>query len=63
MDFNMYTHPKFTDVRLQILTRFWIREKKVFDCKVVWWHKRGWELCHPYRMRITAKKMRELESV
>lgn len=60
---SIYNHPKFIDVQLEILTKFWIKEKKIYDCKVVWWNKRGWEICDPYRMKITAEKMCELESV
>ncbi len=57
----MYNHPAFIDVRLEVLKRYYIKEKDMWSLKIVWWNKRGWPLCEPYRVRWPDAKWKEFE--
>lgn len=59
----MLSHPKFRDVRMEVLKRFYIKEKDAWNLKIRWWHRRGWMLSQPYRITIPASKFKEFSPV
>ena len=55
-------HPLMRDVALDILKRFYIKEKDMWSLKIQWVHARhGYILCQPYRIKITREKLQEFE--
>lgn len=56
---NVYDHHNFKDVLIRVHAKFYIPEKDMWSLKVQWFHKRGWSLCTPYRIKITNDKFKE----
>jgi hypothetical protein len=54
-----FTHPEFWDVNLEVHRKFFIKEKRAYNLKITWWHKRGQRLSRPYRITISLDKWRE----
>lgn len=51
-------HPGFTDVYMIVEKRFYVKEKKTHKLKVIWMHRRGYELAKE-RLTISADKYKE----
>jgi hypothetical protein len=54
----LLTHHAFVDIYMELLTKFYIKEKNMWSIKVRWWNKRGWPLAEQ-RLKIPASKFRE----
>jgi hypothetical protein len=59
----MYTHPKFVDVKLEVIKSFFIPEKNQYSLKIRWWHRKGWPLSNPYRIRLDKSKWMEFKPI
>mgnify|MGYP007134653024 CR=1 FL=1 len=56
---DLYTHPGFIDVRMEVVKRFYIREKDAWSLKIRWVHKNGRPLSRYCRIKLTNKKWKE----
>jgi hypothetical protein len=54
----LLTHPTFTDIYMELLTKFYIKETDRWSIRVRWWHKRGRVLAEQ-RLKISPSKLRE----
>lgn len=55
---GFYTHPAFLDVIFYLHKSFYIKEKALWECKVTWFHKRGYEIAND-KFRVTNTKLKE----
>ena len=51
-----YDHPAFRDVIMEVQKKFYIKEKRIWSLKIRWWHRRGWLLSDPYRIKMSHDK-------
>ena len=54
----LLTHPTFTDIYMELLTKSYIKEKNMWSIRVRWWNRRGWVLGEQ-RLRISTSKLKE----
>lgn len=64
LDGDLYTHPGFLDVELEVAKRFYIKEKDEWSLKIRWVRKKdGKPLTTYYRLRMSNCKWKELRRV
>ena len=60
MNFGLYTHPEFIDVRMLVRKAFF--EKGIWKLNITWFHRRGYEIAND-KLIITDKKRKEFIKV
>ena len=56
---RMVSHGKFRSVMMEIQRAFYIKERDMWSLRVQFYHKKGWTLCYPYRIKVTNSKYEE----
>jgi len=62
MNFGLYTHPEFIDVRMLVRKAFFVPEKSIWKLTITWFHRRGYEIAND-KLIITDKKRKEFIKV
>ncbi len=58
MNFGLYTHPEFIDVRMLVRKAFFVPEKGIWKLNIIWFHRRGYEIASD-KLILTNEKVKE----